>query len=169
MSPTYDWPTPSSHAVPGLPTTDLHLSIHSPLDKHSAERLCIELAAIGCICPEVDFAPGDDVPISWPRGSDVAALARRLTIRLPQLDPDILWQCWFSLDGEPAGRIYRWTRDLGLWSADCNHQGEPVFDVDTALAMLTQDPPANRTTVLEQMGVLHARAFCEASQLISVM
>lgn len=104
----------------------------------------------------------DDQPVDGQLGLGVTYMdtevvcgsAFTMARQLQQTAPDASWEVWEDPAYEWLGDLYRFTPELGLFTAECNSQGDPVFTDEQVLRLFDEHPTRDRLE--SRLGGTHA-------------
>ncbi|MFC4048371.1 DUF3145 family protein [Actinomadura syzygii] len=109
-----------------------------------------------------DGQPADDqlgLGLIYMDNAVVCGSAAKIANALHQAASGASWEVWEDPEQTWLGDLYRFTPALGLWSADCNSVGDPLFTSAQALGLIDERLP--RARLETKLGIPHAEALRE--------
>ncbi|WP_347956138.1 DUF3145 family protein [Gordonia aichiensis] len=83
--------------------------------------------------------------------------AEEVASRLHEAAPDASWECWEDPKYEWLGNLYQFTPELGLFTAECDGEGQPRFTASEVRQFTNMAAAGQDVDLARALGELHAQ------------
>lgn len=87
--------------------------------------------------------------------------AEEVAAELQSVAPDASWECWEDPKYEWLGDLYRFTPDLGVFTAACDGEGQPRFTPLNVRQFMKKAAAIDETELRRSLGETHKDALAE--------
>lgn len=141
--------------------TRLHLRIlDCPLDQVRAVLDVIEKHRLHMEYDDEDHPAPDQLGLglSYMDNEVVCGSAEQIATQLQQSAPGASWEVWEAPMFDWLGDLYRFTPELGLWTAECSSEGDALFTTEQVIK-LAGDQSLSGDELATKLGITHEAAL----------